>query len=187
MDDASSIIPDDNHKHHHNHHNHNNHDHHNNIEHNQPHNQPHNESHNEPHNQPTARAPASRPTRRFSLFDNVKSNVVLPIQGVHNNVDHSRHSKVIEYFESIVEMVEPIEFYTVRQKAAPKAPSLIRAGAAFLLLFASIIIFALVVSNSLQTFTVETDIFRKLPQDLNDWDVCEPITTLGSNWTPFTL
>ena len=175
MDDASSVIPDDNHKHHHHHHNNNN-DNHNNIEHNQP------------HNQPTARAPSSK-QRRFSLFDNVKktTNTVLPIQDISHNVDHSKkRSRVVEYFESIVEMVEPIEFYTVRQEVAPKAPSLIRVGIAFLLLFASIIIFALVVSDSLQTFTVETDIFRKLP-DLNYWDECEPITTLGSNWTPFTL
>ena len=184
MDDASSIIPDDNHKHHHHHHNNNhdnhnnNHDNHNNIEQNQ--------NQNQPHNQPTAKAPSSK-QRRFSLFDNVKktTNAVLPISD--HNVDHSKkRSRVVEYFESIVEMVEPIEFYTVRQEVAPKAPSLIRVGIAFLLLFASIIIFALVVSDSLQTFTVETDIFRKLP-DPKYWDECEPITTLGSNWTPFTL
>lgn len=161
MDNASNIMlpSDDNHTH-------NNHDH-----------------HKKHHHTKVTRGP----TRRFSLFNNTKPTV-LPVQDdIQNHVDNqvTKHY-VTEYFESIVNMVEPMEFYTVRQKAAPKAPSHIRIGVAFLLFAASIAIFALIVSNSLQTFTTETDIFRKLP-DLNDWDNCEPITTLGSNWTPFTL
>jgi hypothetical protein len=83
-------------------------------------------------------------------------------------------------------MVEPIEFYTIRQKASPKAPSIVRITLAFLFLFGSIIIFSIVVNNSSKEYSVETDIFRKLP-NLNEWDNCEPITTLGSNWTPFAL
>ena len=63
---------------------------------------------------------------------------------------------------------------------------MVRITIAILFLLGSIVIFAIVVNESLNGFSVETDIFRKLP-NLNEWDECEPITTLGSNWTPFAL
>lgn len=125
---------------------------------------------------------ARNKTRRFSLFD----NKIMPDHDSSNQNPAQYSAAAYKYFESIVTMVEPIEFYTIRQKASPKAPSRVRICTSFLFLFASIIVFALVINQSLSTYTVETDIFRKLPS-LDEWDNCDPITTLGSNWTPYSL
>lgn len=120
------------------------------------------------------------PVKRFSIFQ----PKVAPNSDVETAEVKRSHAGYV--FEQMLSMVEPVEFYTIRARAAPKAPSHVRIIVSMLFLFGSIIAFALVVNEHLKGFTVETDIFRKVPIS-NEWDQCEPITTLGSNWTPFYL
>lgn len=100
---------------------------------------------------------------------------------VHNN---SIFSTAINHAAA---MVEPLEFYSVRTKAKPKAPSLCRIITAFLLLFTGIALFITVLIQSLYSYSVETDIFQIHDLHVDEWDTCVPTTTLGSNWAPSTL
>jgi hypothetical protein len=84
-------------------------------------------------------------------------------------------------------LVEPLEFYSVRTKAKPKAPSVCRLITAFALLFTGVGLFIFVLVESLNSYSIETDIFQIKELNLEEWDTCVPTTTLGSNWAPSTL
>lgn len=139
----------------------------------------------------SAAAPVNPPAASTTTTANSRSNhtshhraiTSLPAMevAVHNE---SIFSTAISHAAA---MVEPLEFYSVRTKAKPKAPSVCRLLTAFALLFTGIALFITVLVQSLYAYSVETDIFQIKELHKDQWDSCVPTTTLGSNWAPSTL
>lgn len=89
-------------------------------------------------------------------------------------------------FATLWSHFEPNEFYSVRKSSFPKAPSLVRNIATFIVLSSSVIVFIYAVVTTSYQSSEETDIFRSLSQtNTSTWDHCSPITTLGSTYSPY--
>lgn len=89
---------------------------------------------------------------------------------------------------SMLKVFEPMEFYEVRQKSYPKAPSTVRFLFSSTIIVLMVALFIYVAITSSSSYRVETDLYRTIPDEVvKQWDSCIPITTLGSSYTPFTM
>jgi hypothetical protein len=102
------------------------------------------------------------------------------------NVPNESSESVLKLIQNSLHLLEPVEFYAIRSKAVPKAPSTIRYVISLLFCLLTVAVFVIAVLDSLNTKTLESDIFRSVtPELISKWDQCVPITTLGSTFSPF--